>query len=60
MAQTPPEFLNMNPHAALRLAHVSSRDPRHTSAKALVAWEDLLLEIVGERPRADNVRKIRA
>ena len=28
--------------------------------RALVAWADLLLEIVGERPRPSNVTELRA
>ncbi|HWK32121.1 MAG TPA: integrase arm-type DNA-binding domain-containing protein [Hyphomicrobium sp.] len=44
--------------AAVTLAHYNLHDYAPEKRRALEAWEGLLLEIVGEKMRPDNVRQI--
>lgn len=44
--------------AAVTLAHYALYDYAPEKRRALEAWQALLLEIVGERPMSDNVRRL--
>jgi integrase len=45
--------------AAVSMTHYDVNTYIAEKRRALAAWEDLLLEIVGERPRASNVSDMR-
>jgi integrase len=50
---------DMGGAAAVTLAHYALHDFGGEKRRALEAWEKLLLEVVGERPRASNIRDLR-